>query len=158
MRRNIIDSAIAKLELIDIYLNDSALYREVDFVRRPELSELKQQQKQTISADVLVEENEGEESARIALRVLVSFGVRFVADENDVGQAETVLAEIEASFCALYKCSEMLSDDEVKEFVKHNAVHNVWPFWREHAYLASAKANLPKPVIPLMKPRPHVKP
>lgn len=157
MKRNIIDSAIAKLELIDIYLNDSSLSREVDFVRHPEPSELKQQQKQAIRADVLVEDSEGAESAKVALRVLVSFGVRFVADENEAGRGESVLAEIEASFCALYNCSEILSDDEVREFAKHNAVHNVWPFWREHVFLVSEKANLPKPVIPLMTPRPRYK-
>lgn len=64
-----------------------------------------------------------------------------------------MLAEIEASFCAIYACSERLADNEIKEFVGFNATHNVWPFWREHALRMSAEARLPRPNIPLMRPK-----
>lgn len=71
-----------------------------------------------------------------------------VAEENIAA-----FAEIEASFCAVYRCQEKLSDDEIKEFSSFNAVHNVWPFWREHAFRMAAEARLSRPNIPLMKPK-----
>lgn len=83
----------------------------------------------------------------------MSAGVRYVVLDAEVAEDEIVLAEIQASFCAVYRCSEPLSDNELREFVEHNVTHNVWPFWREHALRLSAEAKLPRPLVPLMKPK-----
>lgn len=61
------------------------------------------------------------------------------------------LAQIEACFIAKYHQSKNVSEEAVSEFVQFNVVHNVWPFWREHAFRTAVQAKLPTPIIPLFK-------
>ena len=101
---------------------------------------------------------EATEASGYLLRVLVTFGVRFVtgleatAEQSDTEGEPEILAEIEAVFCAMYHCREEIPEDDLQEFLRFNVVHNTWPFWREHALRMAAEAKLPRPAIPLMKP------
>jgi len=86
------------------------------------------------------------------LRVLISFGIRFVKPVSEFSNEEVnLLAHIEAEFSAKYKIAKEPKNDVLRDFVKLSVVHNVWPFWREFAFRASESAHLPKPLIPLMK-------
>lgn len=44
-----------------------------------------------------------------------------------------------------------LNENALKEFIQFNSLHNIWPFWREHALRVASLANLPKPQIQLMR-------
>lgn len=156
MDRELIREAIKKMELLDIYLNEGRLARDKNFDSGTPLQEIRQQNKLSVTADILGTEKDAEERGGL-LRALVTVGLRFVPnfDESieESGRALTVHAEVEATFCAVYRYSEKMTDDEIAEFLRFNAVHNVWPFWREHVLRVSAEAKLPRPSIPLMKPK-----
>jgi len=156
MDRKLLGEAIKKMELLDIYLNESKLSRDKDFDSGAPAQDLRQQNKLAVEADILGTEDNPDDQSGL-LRALVTVGLRFVSspDQNDdkANEKPAVRAEIEAKFCALYRYSEEMTDDEIAEFLRFNAVHNVWPFWREHALRVSAESKLPRPSIPLMRPK-----
>ncbi len=132
------------------------LTRDKNFDSGISLQQIRQQNKLAVTADILGTEEDVEEKSGL-LRALVTVGLRFVS-ASDEGEEESdgavaVHAEVEATFCAVYRYSEKMTDDEIAEFLRFNAVHNVWPFWREHVLRVSAEAKLPRPSIPLMKPK-----
>lgn len=155
MDRELLNKAIASMELMDIYLNESSIKRDKEFDHGYPTQELLQQNKLLVTADILG--TEGHKQGNV-LRALVTAGARFVAKDHSgeppsEAGAQKVLAELEASFCAVYRYDIELTDDELGEFLRFNAVHNVWPFWREHALRMAAEAKLHRPSIPLMKPK-----
>lgn len=81
------------------------------------------------------------------LQVLVKLGTRVVA-ENDAKDQE-IFFVIEAEFLVEYEMTEALEDSTIGAFANHNAVHNVWPFWRQHVYDTVQRARLPHLDIPL---------
>lgn len=159
MDRKLVSKVIEHVELVDIYLNDGSVTRDKNFDQGAVPADLQQQSKLSVSADILA--GDAGEAEVFLLRALVTAGVRFVAkpesrenmEEGSDTPGSAVLAEIEATFCALYRYKEDLSDDELNEFLSFNAIHNVWPFWREHALRVAAEAKLPRPTVPLMKPK-----
>ncbi|RZO86875.1 MAG: hypothetical protein EVA65_00940 [Oceanococcus sp.] len=89
------------------------------------------------------------------LQVMVMLGTQVVptqdADQRDF------LFRIEADFVAEYSIDGCPSDESVQAFAKYNAVHNVWPFWRQHLFDVVNRARLPQLAVPLMsgvKPKP----
>jgi hypothetical protein len=143
---------IACFDLLDIHLYSSSIkrYQELDLGNIPE--NLAQQNKRSIEVQILEPDNFIQNSQKL-LRVLISFGIRFVkpvsnSSNNDIN----ILAHIEAEFSAKYKILKEPKDDILRDFVKFNVTHNVWPFWREFAFRISETAHLPKPLIPLMMP------
>lgn len=156
MKTELIQSAISKSELLDIYLSESKITRDNNFVLDVDLKDIKQQNRREAQVEVLeLDKNKAtpETTTPYLLKCIISFGSRFIKENTQQENQQQVLAELEASFCAVYQCTEQLSDDELKEFVSFNVVHNVWPFWREHAFRLAAEAKLPRPTIPLLRPK-----
>lgn len=154
MDKELIEAAIDALELVDIHLYSTSVkrYESISDERYPE--DMLQQNKFSVDVEFL----ESEEKENIGTRIInakVSFGLRLMVEkEND---EMTSLSEIESCFLAKYFQNKELSEEAVSEFMKYNVIHNVWPFWREHAFRISAEAHLPKPIISLFKPQPTSK-
>lgn len=81
------------------------------------------------------------------LQVRVSLGTR-LAFERD-GDTK-VLIEIEADFIVDYVCKSEVGQDAAVAFSEINAVHIVWPFWRQHVFDVVARAKLPPIEVPLL--------
>lgn len=142
IKHSLIDKAIDALELFDIYIYSSSLSRHDDDCNINN-EEIAQQNKLVVKCAKVISVEEVE-----YVRAIVSFGARFIKinDGEDI-----ILAEIEASFVAEYKLKKEVNDDAISEFVKYNAVHHVWPFWREFAFTTAMSSNIPKPNIPFRK-------
>ncbi|MEO8460730.1 MAG: hypothetical protein ABI451_09395, partial [Dokdonella sp.] len=56
---------------------------------------------------------------------------------------------IEAAFLVEYDVTGALEEDAIAAFANFNAVHNVWPFWRQHVFDIVQRARLPQLEIPL---------
>ena len=153
MDKKLIAEATEKVEIVDIYLYGSSLSRH-DEIHQHDIPEgMVQQDKMAVSVDLLEPIEAVEDGADSLLRARIDYGVRFVLlpERGDAGSVH-VLAEITACFAATYRYQDGLSEAAISEFMRYNAVHNTWPFWREHALRMSAEARLPRPTIPLMKP------
>ena len=144
MDKALISNAVDALELLDIHLYSTSITRYQDISVDDYPSDMSQQNKLSVSAEVL----ESEEDEKLIV-VKANFGLRFVliAEEKE----ERVLSEIESSFVAKYRQKDELAESALEEFIKFNAIHNIWSFWREHAFRMSAEANLPKPIIPFFR-------
>lgn len=148
MDKKLIAEAVESLELLDIHLFSSSLKRfeEIDMDNYPD--DMSQQNKLSVKADVLEPENKDDHSRLINAKV--DFGLKFIVENEE--SEPTNLSEIEACFVAKYHQHKQLSEEAIREFLRFNVVHNVWPFWREFAFRTAAQAKLPSPIISLFKP------
>jgi len=140
--KTLIQEAIKCLDLHDIVL----------YAARFERNELElsvdtgtQQHKRHVSHGL--GRRDGGEGEPDLLQVMVTLGTRVVAGEEEEGPE---IFKIEAEFLAEYGVGHCPSDEAVKAFAEYNAVHNVWPFWRQHVFDMVRRARLPDLEIPLM--------
>ncbi len=148
MDKELIGQAIKSLELIDIHLYSTSITRFEEISSDSYPDEMGQQNKISIKAELLEKADESDDSRLIHAKV--EFGLRFIEEEEE-GEIKN-LAEIEACFIAKYHQLSEVTEEAISEFMQFNVVHNVWPFWREHAFRSAAQAKLPTPMISLFKP------
>lgn len=148
MDKKLISEAIDALELLDVYLYSSSVARFQDITSDSFPENMIQQNKLSISAEFL--EPEDAKDGEKIINAKVTLGYRYIID----GDEEQVLSELEACFVAKYLQNKHICEEAIEEFMKYNVIHNVWPFWREHAFRLSTEANLPKPIISLFKQQP----
>ncbi|MBK1720977.1 hypothetical protein CKO23_01765 [Thiocystis violacea] len=81
------------------------------------------------------------------LHVLISLGERVVdnAPEDD----PQIYFGVEADYLVVYDMLREVSEEALKAFADFNAVHNVWPFWRQHVFDLIGQARLTPLQIPL---------
>jgi len=155
MDKQAIAAASEQLELLDIVLTRQVLETADD---RYALSELvcanTTQQKHLHTSSAIVHyEQDGQTVTTLVAEV--HLGVRLldadmVSNEDDAEeQQQAAVAVIEAAFRAEYAVTELPTDHQIEEFVNFNAVHNVWPFWREVVFRLARSARLPAIWVPL---------
>lgn len=81
------------------------------------------------------------------LQVRIELGTRIVREPNS--PEPQVLIMIEADYIAEYEVNLELTDEAIKAFAEFNAVHNIWPFWRQHVFDVVDRARLPRIEVPL---------
>jgi preprotein translocase subunit SecB len=142
MDKKLIVQASEKLELLDIVLYESNFKR---FTESHNQLKLGQQNKLSVRAET-GEAIDNENSPINIFRVFVELGIRV----NNVSNQEK-LYQVEATFRVDYELKNDVNEEALKEFAHFNAVHNVWPFWRQFVFSTTNQAHLPCPEIPLRK-------
>jgi hypothetical protein len=144
MDKALIAQAAQRLRLRNLVLFESNLkrFREIEAT-----SELGQQNKLSVRGE-MGEAVEGERMFQL-FRVYVELGSRLVIAPLQPEQEATPLFQIEAVFRVDYELTEEVVQDALQEFARFNAVHNVWPFWRQFVFSAANQAGLPCPDVPL---------
>lgn len=157
MDKDLIESAIAKLDLLGIALHKSSLLRHEKHDPLTYPQELSQQSMLAVRTEELTYESQTAADKKLnVFRVYVDLGIR-ATKEDDAGEskkgtdAETVYYGVEATFRVDYLQKDKLSAREAEEFSNFNAVHNVWPFWREHVLTSLRNADLPLLKVALMR-------
>lgn len=154
MDEALIQNAIKKLEFRDIVLHTSRLERDKD--QEPILypTSIRQTAEHEVVTDRLffLDADEDEvEILRTYIRFLTS-GFKVSADNGEETRTEaSPLFSIEAEYRVDYLVLSELSDEEIGEFSRYNAVHNAWPFWRQHVYQMVSNAKLPRVTIPFFR-------
>ncbi|HET7370997.1 MAG TPA: hypothetical protein VFK45_09180 [Gammaproteobacteria bacterium] len=139
----LIGQATQNLQLRDIVLFRSRF-------DRPQLPEpgVDGSQQHKRGTHYVIGEIEGDEDKKIrVLQILVSLGTRVV----NVAEAKepAVFFEIEADFLVQYEMFQDVEEEGLEAFANFNAIHNVWPFWRQHVFDVVQRGKLPKLDIPL---------
>ncbi len=89
-------------------------------------------------------------------RFIYSIGLRFLSTEDkarlqknelDVDEASPYL-EIKATFCAIYRSTKELDEDEVRDFGSRYVQFHIWPYWRELVQSSCGRLQLPPLVVP----------
>lgn len=153
-----LNEAISALKLVDITLLNA------DFDRpSPQLGHIAgytQQEFREVVYRVFEGDLDGAFVEGKRLFVIVKLGVRLVREpeENPASKPEgegvdepdlEVLVRIQANYIVQYEMLAEPSEESLQAFAKFNAVHNVWPFWRQHVFDIVQRGSLPKVDIPL---------
>ena len=141
--------AQAKLVLRDIALHTSSLERSLDVEPLLYPTRIRQKSEVKVSVDRVSFVDDGDDTVRI-LRAYVQFLVVALA-KDDNGQKTQELFSIKGVYRVDYLEAKELTQRELNAFTQFNAVHNVWPFWRQHVYETVSKASLSRITIPFFK-------
>ena len=136
--------APASLKLRDIQLFDARFDRPVriSVEEQPPARQEYMRGVQYVAGDV---ELDGQQHK--ILQFMVRLGTRVVKDVAD--EDPPVFFVIEATYLIEYEMTAPLDEETIKAFADYNAVHNAWPFWRQHVYDVVERARLPHLDIPL---------
>jgi hypothetical protein len=143
MDKVLIAQAAPHLKLRSILLFECNLKR---FGEIGEQKELGQQSKLSVRGEV--GEASDVDRAFPLFRVFIELGVRIVEPAAE-GQEAPPLFQIEAVFQVDYELTGEVEQDALQEFARFNAVHNVWPFWRQFVFSTANQSGLPCPDVPL---------
>lgn len=93
------------------------------------------------------------------VRYLIGTGLRFTREEGsdsreDDSESKTVpVAEITATFVVDYLARDPSAvTKESLEAFNQNALHHVWPYWREFIHTSSGRLRLPSVILPIRQP------
>lgn len=157
MDKVLITSATGKLELLNIVLHEAKLLRNKNEDPLAYPADLRQQFMTVIRSEELTFETPNKSDEQLNLfRVYVELGARAVREPAAKKSAKhkrslKIYYTVEATFRVDYLIKDRLTKSEAEEFSNFNAVHNVWPFWREHVLHSLRAAELPLLNVPLMR-------
>lgn len=142
-----VQSVIDHVQLRDVVLYESNFERGED-VTDPLPETAIVQTKRMVEAAQL-DADSGSDQPRL-LQIMVTLGARVVADTQTAEDEEPQpLFVIEAHFLVEYEADDVLDEASIRDFADFNAVHNVWPFWRQHVFDITQRARLPQVPVPL---------
>lgn len=152
MNKDLIASAAAKLQLVDLVLHEGTLARSKDIDPMMYPNKFTQQSKISVAGEEFYySDDEGHKDN--VFRNYVSFGVRAVKDLDAKSKNESspeIYFTIEATFRIDYLLQKSLTPEEAQEFSQFNSVHNAWAFWRQFVFQTVKSGELPPINIPLM--------
>src|SRR3546814_16827182 len=108
--------------------------------------EVHQAHKRVVEYQIIEVDSEG--ASERQLQVLVELGVRISSDAPD-GVDAPIHVQIEAEFVVVYEVLDDIDETSISQFANFNAVHNVWPFWRQHVFDIVQRGRLPQIEVPL---------
>lgn len=138
-------SAAKHLKIKDVVLANARFERPAQDAPAAE-SQIRQEHKRGV--EYLVSEAEFDGKQERLLQVSVQLGMRFVEDAAEAAEAAIYLL-IEAEYVVIYQITEEIDESAIASFADFNAVHNVWPFWRQHVFDIVQRGRLPQIEIPL---------
>ncbi len=145
--KELIRKASQNLKIKDILLFESRFDRPERNIEK-QGKQARQEHKREVRFFTNEDAEEGAaETSPAVLQVLVSLGTRLMPNES----REDVQAyfQIEAEFLVSYEMQGTIDQECMRAFSDNNAVHNVWPFWRQHVFDIVSRARLPHLEIPL---------
>jgi preprotein translocase subunit SecB len=139
-------AAADALRLRDIQLFDALFDRPTPIfsAEAPPARQEHMRAVQFVTGDVNLEDGE----SHTVVQFFVHLGTRVVGDTADA--EHTVYFRIEAKFLVEYEIVDSLEQDALRAFADYSAVHNAWPFWRQHVYDIVQRSRLPHLDIPLV--------
>ena len=135
-------SKCLRLKTINLYESNLKRFKELT-----PSDELGQQEKLSVKSETL--NISSSDLQNQTFRVYVDLGVRIVRTNHHDDEEPLAMFQLEAMFQLDYDLIENVSQNALEEFAHFNAVHNVWPFWRQYVFSTSNQAGLPCPEIPL---------
>jgi hypothetical protein len=158
MTKGSVESAANKLEFRDLVLHDNALIRAPDIEPLLYPYTIEQRSQLKVKVEQLGFFDSDDEKIPI-LRAYIHFRVSGHDDskrDSNKERSDEPLFSIQATFRVDYLIKQKLTKSEIDVFSKYNAVHNVWPFWRQHVFYMVNNAKLPRVTVPLFRRPPDV--
>jgi hypothetical protein len=150
------------LAIQDVYVGDAVLWANRKNEQDLQLPNLLAQFKVGPSINISVDELQHPANGiRFMARYFIPTGLRILMPGTDPAKQNLIrddlAVEIEATFVAHYAAvSQDQPDMAMLEAFNDNAVHHVWPYWREFLQAAAARLRLPPIVLPMRVVQPQV--
>ena len=154
---SLLREATESLKLRDIFLFECHMKRPSPFPEDPQ-AEVEQLGRNGVRLvrDQICEGDGADATEIVQFYVLLGLRLAAQAEEQSPGKepkdgAEPpIFLEIEAEYLVEYQITNTeVSEDALKAFAQFNAVHNAWPFWRQHIFDLRQRGGLPKIEVPL---------
>lgn len=167
MNDKALEKAIKVLKIQDVWQSRASAKLSEEFLTRLDFPQHFRLEYQHQVSRTILGELENAEPEHYAFRVQLVLGIRYIeakratkkkkdSKKKTNSTAARVLAVIEASYIADYRCEENPGEDALDAFAQNNASFHVWPFWREFVACQANRMNLPKPTLPLIRTQPLV--
>lgn len=157
MNRDLLESAINKLDIHDISLSTCNITMKDGFVPTLNKKPLTIQFINMLKSSSMADIHDTDKYSTLLIYYYVA-GFRGLPQDlpdeimsNEELLKEHVLVEVTATFNAIYFSKEELSEEEIKEFGLSNVGFNVWPYWREYASSIAERLRLPHFIVPLKR-------
>jgi preprotein translocase subunit SecB len=128
---------VKQVQIDDLYLSRSTIQRNEEQKEVPTEVDIGYRFKVESAID--------REAKRINVVVILTISGK---SEDQKGQ----IFEIQSAFSISYslRSTEGIEEVNVNAFGKMNAVHNVWPFWREYVQSSLSRMGLPTVTLPVL--------
>jgi hypothetical protein len=146
------------LSIEDVYLRDAHALTHPDYdpiAVNPDIPELSVQINCSPNLDVKQFTSEAENKSQLRIRYAVETQLRLVKPDptKDVNQEpaeDDVVAIISATFLLRYIVrGDTFPTKELTDAFADNAVHHMWPYWREFLQATTGRLRLPPIVLPV---------
>ena len=153
--------AINALSIEDVSIRTSAASLVDGYDPRfdPDIGNLRAELSHLVKGFEVVEVGRNGNGAKLFLRVLVGFGVRWrrvdgQSEDEDEEPGETPelpdpVAFVEALMVADYSMGQDPGQEALERFAVHNASFHIWPYWREYLANQCRRMNLPPVMLPM---------
>jgi hypothetical protein len=151
MDREALQKAIEACRIRDVYIRESTLQMDKDFDPTVPGQQLNLQFR-VQAEEFFLKSLPGTTDHEVNLfRVHIRAGLRFLLAEKTTGSEAQVAAELTALFVSDYRITAQPppEDSALAEFAKHNAVFNIWPYWREFLQSMCLRHRLPNVILPM---------
>ena len=157
MNKELLDTAISKLVIHDVYLGSSKIDVKSGFIPEFQKDPLLIQFRNSIQGSSIAEIS-GIEPYHLLLTYHYDMAFRALPEglsedilSNEELLIDETLAEVTATFNASYYVKDNITAEEIKAFGFSNVGFNVWPYWREYASSIRERLRLPYFIIPLKR-------
>jgi hypothetical protein len=143
------------LSIQDVYICEAHAWADRAYdptvpLLQPIALQIKVEQSGTVQ--VLQAEHDGKPAHLV--RFLIGTGLRLLKQSADPNSAdvkvEDLLGEVTATFVLRYEWqSDEPPTQELLAVFSDNAVHHMWPYWREFLQASTARLRLPPVVLPM---------
>ena len=143
------------LAIQDVYLCDANIWANRSYEPGGPINSTTLQFKLSPTNDCQVVEVEPTQNGiRFMVRYYVGTGLRILGENVDPKDPniprDKLIADIEATFVVRYVViGDTRPTDPMLEVFNDNAVHHVWPYWREFLQAATVRLRVPPVVLPM---------
>lgn len=156
MANELLKKAQELLALQDIYIREAHAFSTPDFDPTLNLGNITIQFRLQPAEDIEHCELGNDQTVVKVIRYPIHAGLRLIkpgVEPSDSITREQLTAEISAVFVVKYSLSnpnEPPTGDMLSVFTE-NAIHHMWPYWREFLQATSARLRLPTIVLPMRR-------
>jgi hypothetical protein len=144
------------LSIEDVYVHEASAWTRPDFdpLAAPSVTALNVQFHVGPQGNVQVATYETPGGTQRRVRYVIDTGLRLLRPdiEAQIGEpsSENIAAEISAKFVVRYLITTGEQPEQsMLEAFADNAVHHMWPYWREFLQATTARLRLPPVVLPM---------
>ena len=154
MAETLLQRAQRSLAIQDVYLVQAEAWADRAFDPTAPVQEIAVHLRVAPQAAVELNEVGPPDSKQYVVRYFIETGLRIVKpgvkESRQTLERSDLLSEITATFALRYLCvGDERPTEELLKIFEENAVHHMWPYWREFLQASTGRLRVPPVVLPM---------